>query len=81
MEEGLDQHFAAHQARFIRPGFPLLRLYAEPITHDPRYVAEYALKSVLRGRASLDEILVLPRVRGELPRASERLSYPPEAAR
>src|SRR3954453_3486663 len=73
MREGLHQHFAAGQPSYIRPGFPLLRLHAQPISHDPGYVAEYALKSVIRGRVSLDDIIVLPRGRSQLPRVSERV--------
>src|SRR6185369_12405604 len=55
-----------------------LQALAQPISHDPHYVAEYALKSVARGRVSLDDIIVLPRGRRELPRASERLPCLPK---
>ncbi|WAJ27857.1 hypothetical protein [Antarcticirhabdus aurantiaca] len=60
---GLDQHFAAHQALYVRPGFPLCRLHAEPILRTPGTATEYVLKSIRRGRVSGDQILLLPQDR------------------
>jgi hypothetical protein len=38
------------------------------VTHDPDRVVDYVLKTVIRGRLSHDDaVLVLPRARSELP--------------
>ncbi len=45
----------------------LFRIHVEPITADPDYVTEYVFKSIKRGRASLDSVLILPDARSEAP--------------
>ena len=79
MEGGLDQHFADNQALYVRrehavARHPLARVHAQPIIRDPDYVTEYVFKSLSRQRFSLDDVLILPRNRGELSAGSERLS-------
>jgi hypothetical protein len=80
MQEGLDQHFAAQQALYVRrehplARHPLARVHAQPIISDPGYVTEYAFKSLARGRVSTDDIIIiLPRSRSELPQVSDRIS-------
>src|SRR4051794_41164424 len=82
MNQGLNQHFAAQQARYVRrehalARHPLARLRADPIVRDPDYVTEYVFKSLSRQRFSLDDLVILPRSRDELPAGSERLSCHP----
>lgn len=60
LTEVLDQHFTAHQALYVRSGFPLCRLHAKPILQTPGIATEYVLKSIRRGRVSDDQILLLP---------------------
>jgi hypothetical protein len=67
LKDGLDVHFRHHQSLYVRPKQPLARLRADPIIKDPGYVTEYVLKSLMRQRFSLDEVLILPRSRSELP--------------
>jgi len=66
MKEGLDEHFARHQERYVRPGDPLERVHAKLLTRDPVYVAKYTFKSVLRRRHDFDHVFILPRTRSEM---------------
>jgi hypothetical protein len=74
LREGLDVHLAREGARYCPQGSPLLSLHATPITSNLAYVQGYNFKALLRGRASFDEVLILPTA------ASERLSKPRRAA-
>src|SRR5215204_195395 len=67
LKDGLDVHFRQHQALYVRPEHRLTRIHVKPVSHDPDYVTKYVLKSLSRQRFSLDEVLVLPRSRSELP--------------
>ncbi len=58
-------------ARFVRRGC-LGRLHAEPITHDLPRVLRYVEKSVRRGQADLDQMLVFPRSASEVRRGPDR---------
>jgi hypothetical protein len=66
LQVGLDEHFREYQGLYVREPYPLRRLHAEPILHHPRYVTGYAFKAVLRGRASLDDVLILPQALSEV---------------
>ena len=74
MCEGLDVHLAREGARYCPQGAPLISLHATPITNDLAYVHRYNFKALQRGRATEDEILVLPQA------FSERRSQPHPAA-
>jgi hypothetical protein len=69
----LREEFSCHvercQGLYVQDRRTLQRIHAEPITHDPGYVVEYAFKSLQRRRFDLDRIIILPRVRSELPSA------------
>jgi hypothetical protein len=55
----------------------ILTTHAEPIWDQERFVADYGGKTVKRGRASYDDVLVLPRAANELQRdVSESISGP-----
>ena len=45
---------------------PISRVHAVSIDSDPSYVTGYGLKSISRGRASFDDLLILPRTKSEL---------------
>jgi hypothetical protein len=68
--EGLDVHRAREGARYCPRGSPLISLHATPITSDLAYVHRYNFKALQRGRATEDEILLLPLA------SSERHSKP-----
>jgi hypothetical protein len=50
MNCGLDEHFEQSQSLYVRPEHSLARVHAVPITSNPAYVTEYALKSISRRR-------------------------------
>ena len=61
LREDLADHLAREQdALYVRPG-GLTKIHAELITHGPRYVFDYATKSIIRGRVHPETILLLPR--------------------
>lgn len=74
MREGLDVHLAREGGRYCPQGGPLISLHATPITSNLGYVHEYNFKALQRGRANVDDILILPSS------ASERRSQPRPAA-
>ena len=59
-----------HPADMGKRGDQLVRVFdepVEPVVSDHCRVVDYVLKTVLNGRLSYDEaVLVLPRARGEL---------------
>ncbi|TNC09068.1 hypothetical protein FF100_27585 [Methylobacterium terricola] len=64
LREGLDAHFATHQALYTRGA--VARIHAEPITQTPRRAAFYLFKSLQRRRADFDSVIILPRAISEL---------------
>ncbi len=60
----LDVHFMQHQQDYLSD--KLARIHAKAILWDPRYVTNYAAKSVKRGRVSQEHIIILPRTIGEM---------------
>ncbi|SFM08431.1 hypothetical protein [Methylorubrum salsuginis] len=61
LREPLDEHLAQAGDRYCPRGGPLVALHATPITSDVAYVNSYNFKSLRRGRAELDDVLILPR--------------------
>lgn len=51
---------------------PLVRVHAQSIKSRLGYVAGYGLKSISRGRASFDDLLILPRSERELESSQSR---------
>ena len=76
LAEPLDAHFAAAKARYCPRGGPLHSVTATPITDDLPYVNRYNFKALPRGRASFDEVLLLPPSSVELGRAAHPDSRP-----
>jgi hypothetical protein len=66
LRQPLDDHFDDEQTRYVRD--PLFRIHTRRITHNPRYVGDYVLKSFKRARADVDDLIILPRALTELTR-------------
>ncbi|KMO11417.1 hypothetical protein [Methylobacterium indicum] len=65
--EPLDEHLGESGARYCPRGGPLTSITATPIVAgDVAYVNTYNFKALPRGRASFDDILVLPPSSAEL---------------
>ncbi|GJE57742.1 hypothetical protein [Methylobacterium thuringiense] len=66
LREGLDVHLTQEGGRYCPTGGPLLSLHATLIASDLDYVHTYNFKTLKRGRANFDDILLLPRSSAEL---------------
>jgi hypothetical protein len=67
LKGSLADHFREKQGLYVGSGRPALRIDVRPVVSDHGRVVDYVLKTVLNGRVSYDEaVLVLPRSRGEL---------------
>ncbi|MFP9138553.1 hypothetical protein ACLI1C_15345 [Devosia sp. XGJD_8] len=58
----LDQN----KTRYSGPGHAIARIYVQRVYETPENAFDYALKSLGRGRATSDDVLVLPRTRSEI---------------
>jgi hypothetical protein len=67
MNCGVDEHFELSQGLYVRANYPLSRVHAVPITHDPEDVVGYGLKALARRRLDFDHVLILPRSHFEMP--------------
>lgn len=66
LREGLDEHLAREGHRYGSQGGPLIALHATPITSNLPYTHTYNFKMLGRGRARIDDILILPRSSSEI---------------
>ncbi|MET3841940.1 hypothetical protein [Bradyrhizobium sp. OAE829] len=67
LKEPLVDHFRDNPELYVGEAKQVERVDVKPVTHDHEWVVDYVLKTVLNGRLSLDDaILVLPRARAEL---------------
>jgi hypothetical protein len=67
LKSSLADHFREKQEQYVGSGRAALRIDVRPVVEDHTRVVDYVLKTVLNGRLSYDEaVLVLPRSRGEL---------------
>jgi hypothetical protein len=67
LKESLADHFRDKRDLYVGPGRSTIRIHVEPVVVDHERVVDYVLKTILNGRLSYDEaVLVLPRSRGEL---------------
>lgn len=67
LKESLTDHFAEKRTLYVGSGGSIVRIDVRPVVGDHGRVVDYVLKTVLNGRLSYDEaVLVLPRSRGEL---------------
>jgi len=67
LEESVDEHFRFNDELY-RGKLGLIRtIHVRPVVNGAERVLDYVFKTVLRGRVSYDEgILLLPRTNGEL---------------
>ena len=67
LKESLADHFQKNRDLYAGSGRSVQRIHVRPVVDDHERVVDYVLKTVLNGRLSYDEaVLVLPRSRGEL---------------
>ena len=64
LRERFDVHFDEKADRYLSP--ILQRIHVEPVTHDPEYATDYAIKAFKNGLTTSDDVLILPRSRSEL---------------
>lgn len=76
LRESLDEHLAQMGDRYCPHGGPLVALHATPITSSVAYVNSYNFKSLRRGRADLDDVLILPRPASDLDSRPRRATDP-----
>jgi hypothetical protein len=63
----LTDHFMDNSALYAGPGKSVQRIDVRPVVEGHGRVVDYVLKTVLNGRLSYDDaVMVLPRARGEL---------------
>ena len=68
LKEPLNAHFEENATLYVRAPFPLVLVHAKPITKTPGQATDYLLKALKSGRATNDEIVVLPRTLTEVSR-------------
>jgi hypothetical protein len=67
LKGSLTDHFREKRELYAGSGRSIQRIDVRPVVGDHGRVVDYVLKTVLNGRLSYDEaVLVLPRARGEL---------------
>lgn len=76
LREPLNRHLAQMGDRYCPRGGPLVALHATPITSDVAHVNSYNFKSLRRGRAELDDVLILPRPASDLDSHPRRATDP-----
>jgi hypothetical protein len=63
----VDEHFRDHEEMYLGERRLITHLDVRPVMEGHERVVDYVFKTILRGRVSYDEgILVLPRARGEI---------------
>jgi hypothetical protein len=80
LRESLEDHVAEYQELYKGKAGNVRELHVRQIANSPKYVVDYTLKSIKRGRVSDAEIIILPRSRTELKDVSGNWveSYKPE---
>lgn len=69
LKEPLADHFRNNSELYVGEKKRVERIHVVPVTHDHERVVDYVLKTVLNGRLTHDDaVLVLPRARSELGR-------------
>jgi hypothetical protein len=67
LKGSLTDHFREKQEQYVGLGSSIKRIDVRPVVSDHGRLVDYVLKTVLNGRLSYDEaVLLLPRSRGEL---------------
>jgi hypothetical protein len=69
----VDEHFREYQDMYLGRRRLITRLDVRPVTETHERAVDYMFKTILRGRVSYDDgVLILPRTRDELGPAGER---------
>ena len=76
LREGLDHRFARYGERYCPPGSILEAVHATFIESNLDYVNEYNMKALRNGRASFDDVLLLPRSDDEMRYVPRRATEP-----
>jgi hypothetical protein len=72
LEIPVQEHFRRYQDMYLGKRRLIRALDVRPVTETPERVVDYVFKTILRGRISEDEgILILPRARDEITPAGE----------
>ena len=66
LKESFSSHLMSNQAQY-RHQTQIARLHAVDMPRTPMAATDYVMKTIKRGRASWDDIIVLPRLHGEMP--------------
>lgn len=66
LEGSLSGEFLNYQGRYAGPHRPVAQIVSDRIDDSPRYVTDYTLKSIKKGRSDPDKIIILPRSQSEL---------------
>jgi hypothetical protein len=67
LKESLADHFRDKRELYAGSGSSVQRIDVRPVVDNHERVVDYVLKTILNGRLSYDEaVLVLPKTRGEL---------------
>lgn len=67
LKEPVAEHFNDQADLYAGLKKLVARIHVRPITSTPEYVVDYVFKTILRGRVSYDDaVLVLPRASGEV---------------
>jgi hypothetical protein len=67
LKSSLADHFLENPELYAGPGKSIQRINVRPVVSDHGRVVDYVLETVLSGRLSYDEaVIVLPKSRGEL---------------
>jgi hypothetical protein len=86
MKESLFDYFQRQQKVYCGPERALARIEVTPITDTPEKALRYIFKALYRGWVDVDDIVVLPKARSQLPvstkkeRAAQRVEFGEEHA-
>jgi hypothetical protein len=73
LKGSLADHFGSNLDLYAGPGHSVQRVDVRPVVDGHRRVVDYVFKTVLNGRLSYDDaVLILPRARGELRAAQQK---------
>ena len=80
LRQTLGMHIKSNYKEYIRPGFPLRRIYVRriyvrPIRHSLENVADYCFKTLKRRDLDLDDLLILPKARSEMVDLSQQIRW------
>jgi hypothetical protein len=67
LRQSIQEHFRTHRCLYLSEHGSIRTLDVRPVTETHERAVDYVFKTVLRGRVSYDDgVLLLPRARDEL---------------